>query len=69
MNDTLQHPAIARKTKLASRHHTDSARRDFIDILREEIAKGEYLTAERISRTVDVLAPIVAQEMTAKGAA
>ncbi|MCB9858432.1 MAG: hypothetical protein H6818_22330 [Phycisphaerales bacterium] len=69
MNDTLRHPRIPRKTKLASRKGTDSARRDFIDILRDEIAKGEYLTAERISRTVDVLAPIVAQEMTAKGAA
>lgn len=69
MNDTLQHPVFTRNKTQAARKRVDSARRDFIDILRDEIAKGEYLTAERISRTVDILAPIVAQEITTKGAA
>ncbi|HPF39643.1 MAG TPA: hypothetical protein P5081_09530 [Phycisphaerae bacterium] len=69
MNDTLLHTVTPRDKTPASRRRAKAPRRDFIDILREEIAKGEYMTPERISRTVDILAPIVAQELAERGAA
>lgn len=69
MNDTPFQAVLTRPSKQEARQQAKTPRRDFIDILRDEIAKGEYLTPERISRTVDVLAPVLAQDLTAKGAA
>ena len=69
MNDAIQQSTRSRPTIDSARREARTPRRDFIDILRDEIAKGEYLTPERNSRTVDVLAPVLAQDLTARGAA
>lgn len=68
MNDTLQQATSSRSSKHTIRT-SRSPRRDFIEVLRDEIARGEYLTEQRIARTVDALAPIVVGELQTKGAA
>lgn len=69
MYDTPFQAVLTRPDRNEARKQAKSPRRDFIDILRDEIARGEYLTEERISRTVDVLAPILMQDHSEKGAA
>ncbi len=69
MNGAIQQAVLPRPAIDEARRQAKTPRRDFIDILRDEIAKGEYLTPDRISRTVDILAPVLAQDLTARGAA
>lgn len=69
MNGAIQQAVLPRPTIDEARRQAKTPRRDFIDILRDEIARGDYLTPDRISRTVDILAPVLAQDLTARGAA